>query len=69
MLIVNLTDFRITWEMGLWKAWGDILIMFTKVERPAHCRWHRSLAEVPDYTHGERELKGSVHSPPFAFLL
>lgn len=54
LVLINLTDFRVTWEMGVWEAWGDILMMFTKVGRAAHCRWHHSLAEVPD-THTEKE--------------
>lgn len=40
ILIVDLREPRISWEMGFWPLFRIIWIMLIKVERPGHWGWH-----------------------------
>lgn len=59
---VNLTEPRLTSEIGLWAhLWGIILILVIEVERSAYNGCHHSLTGILGCVSGERKLSGCRH--------
>lgn len=63
MLIVNLWESSITWEMSPWAfLWKFILVVLLDLGRPSHSRWHSSVDGILDFINGEKRVNSNV--PP-----
>lgn len=59
----QLDRIQIAWQMSVWAClWGIVLIVLSKVGRPAHCGWCHSLAGSLDCISREKELNSGTGS-------